>query len=207
MTYSQFHSIQHAIALIPRCIFCREYMVVENEYRDSGWDSSGLPRRQIKFTNRDTSWTDEYILSFHSPGVERNISYHRSEIFQPLGSIDTTLSFPRSSVLPDKGHQYLAVGVRCASCSDYQYTIQVVIDLEQLLICRINLNSETLVFRKEVERYVVRNIYTLEQTEYSYDRFGGVDDGVKQQIFPLLPLDRDNPHKILERVRSLLIWT
>jgi len=99
----------------------------------------------------------------------------------------------------------------CTSCNNYSLMIQMVIALEYMMIAKIVLNSESMSFMEKGGLSEIRNIYTLNKTEYNF--FGGEPiegephDFVRSQTLPLISLDRDNPLHTLQRIKNLLIFT
>lgn len=109
------------------------------------------------------------------------------------------------SVSPS-GKQLFGVYCSCNQCGRYTYTLQIHIDMGLSKIVGIFLNSETLCFEEESNLYEIRNVYSSEKTEYKVFDNDAVSE-TKTLNLPLIPLDRSDPNKTLERVKTLVLFS
>jgi hypothetical protein len=113
---------------------------------------------------------------------------------------------------------FFGIGVHCDLCSKYAFSIRVQADRTKNKVVNICLNSETLSIEKGEDLYEIKNIYSLERTEYDKFTKVDIDDGTVKMsgyqgrrngtiTFPLIPLDLKNPEKTLERIKGLIVFS
>lgn len=215
-----FASIQDALNYTPYCLLCRHSMgrldnlvpgaisSLQIDYDNRGY---GDYHSVITYTLIENGYKDHFTINVVNNEITRQteIEIEDQIVGAGLGSQTFKPSVPSSPVA--SGYQYLSLGVACKSCHKYDYTVQLILCVKPLAIARIILNSERLVFQEGEwsERRELRNVYTTKKTVYSYfpePKLGFIRNELKQD-FPLLPINREDPNKTLERVKNLLIFT
>jgi hypothetical protein len=212
----QFPTLLQAVEYIRGCPLCQERLAFKEDvdvyhHRYPVTHTWEIETTLI-FTDSNPSYSDKIKICLQTDKVERE-----TETYKETVSSNITSSIPGGyysyTYPPSMGYKYLSLGMECPHCRNYNFMIQIVVDLEPRKIARILLNSELLIFRDKDNAYEVRNIYTTSQTEYTCypearPRSGKVLTSMssKQQTLPLIPLDRDKPHHFLQRVRKLLLW-
>jgi hypothetical protein len=211
----QFPTLLQAVEYIRGCPLCQERLVFKKDvdvyhHRYPVTHSWEIETTLI-FTDSNLSYSDKIKICLQTDKVERE-----TETYKETVSSSITSSIPggyySSTYPPSMGFKYLSLGMECPHCRNYNFMIQIVVDLEPRQIARILLNSESLTFKEKDATYEIRNVYTTSQTEYKrYSRTTNADFATSaifgQQTLPLISLDRNNPHHFLQRVRKLLLWT
>ena len=228
----QFPSLLQAIDYAKRCPLCKKSIHFEsdiqvnrqkglnqytglNKYINTAIDWEQDPRNwttktTLTFTDvGGTSYTDIISICLETHEVKRKLSYHQDLGYGTNGLLTSySVCSPSPTV---KGDKYLGLGMVCTSCNNYNFMIQIVIALEFMAVSKVLLNSESMSFFEKGGMSEIRNIYTLDKTEYNF--FSGEPikgdpyDFVRSQTLPLIPLDKENPLHTLQRVKNLLIFT
>lgn len=187
----QFSSIREALQYQKICPICEEYMAIDllgavMKDKDIVW---ALSPNELHI-NQDT---DEVKI------VDKPITYPKI-IYQQL--LNTVVS----------GLEFVRLGMVCEDCYQYEYVIQIVVDMTNKKIANIYLNSETITIEDDAQTiHEITNSYAFEETEYgSFHRSKGrsamypkADKCVK---LPLIPLDIHNPLKTVDRIKSLIVY-
>lgn len=119
---------------------------------------------------------------------------------------------------------FVRLGIDCNDCCQYYYVIRLHINLDNLTVAEVTLDSETISLEQESKVHEIKNSYVKETTEYSLinrssktgDRMGSdgmyqfreITDHVDKLItLPLVPLDLSNPFDTLGRITNLIIFS
>lgn len=96
------------------------------------------------------------------------------------------------------------ITISCKNCEQFLYCIQIQIDLTNLKITNIFLESEFVSIIENSTVYEIENIYDKQETHYSaiYS-----DNNDKFLSMPLIDLNLDNPHETLSRIKKLLVFS
>lgn len=214
-----FYSVQQALDYFPRCLVCgynisgldfiqsAAAISTEVDYTFKGRES----RPKLIYKLLENGYEEVYEIDVHTSRVDRRVTIRNEECVAGSFAGTTRYGYTGSSTPPTSGLKYLYLGVSCQSCKKYDYALQLIVDLDPLAMKRILLNSERVIFQENElgERREIRNVYTTRRTEYSYFRKpepGTIVEELKQEL-PLLPFNRVDPNKTLERVKNLLIFT
>lgn len=121
------------------------------------------------------------------------------------------------NVNPQYVLDFFGISITCDDCSKYGYTLKICADRTNNKVTSIHLNSESLSIEKDKELYEIKNIYSLNRTEYI--KFTKVEEHTEvlsmsgwlskrdgTVSLPLIPLDLDNPEKTVERIKGLVIF-
>src|SRR5580692_7654061 len=130
----QFSTVREALLLHPKCPFCRDYLTVKDS------ESSMLSYSTRKIT-------------FPSIGDRVTVDCDTNEV--------TVTKEKRRTYI---GFLYEGVSPVCHSCKKFSYTIQIIIDLKNVKLEAINLNSEKIVVYDSKGTHEVRNVYGLSQS-------------------------------------------
>ncbi len=215
-----FASIQDALNYTPYCLLCRHSITsldslvpgaissLQVEYDNYGY---GGYHPVITYTLVENGYKDTFNINIGNNAITRQTDIETQEYVVNAFSGTQSFTHPTPALPPISGDQYLYLGVACKSCNKYDYTLQLIICLKPLAMKRIVFNSEKVVFQEGEwsERRELRNVYTTKRTTYSYfpePKIGLITSELKQDL-PLLPLNREDPSKTLERVKNLLIFT
>ncbi|HEY5267592.1 MAG TPA: hypothetical protein VII94_00455 [Candidatus Saccharimonadales bacterium] len=227
-----FINLSHAINYRSECPFCHNPMKIEpgcieweikkspSSHYTVGTDSfyynsySVKERTFIKFSYGESSIIVDYetgeVLSVretHSMTDIYNSNYYGSY---------TGKSYGYGQGLSD--YNLFAINIHCSNCQAYRYVVQVHISLIEKQIVNIYLNSESLSFKDEKGTYFIRNVYSSEKTEYSFNSNEHSDTGLKEieaylgyhskiLELPLIPINFEEPNKTLGRVKNLVLFS
>jgi len=89
-------------------------------------------------------------------------------------------------------------------CNCYEYSLQLHIDLKEHHLSKIILNSETVTIEDGEDVHEIRNIYTMDKTEYTRISKNKSFDTLK---IPLVSENLFNPQETLIRLKKLLIFS
>lgn len=184
-----FKSIAEALSYQKICPICEEYMTI---------DLLGALGR------------DDNIVWALSPN-ELCINVDTSEV----KIIERAVTYPKvnwpHTTKPHvaSGLEFVRLGMVCEDCYQYEYVIQIVVDLDKKKIINMYLNSETITIEDDTQTiHEIANSYAFEETEYgSFPRSKGrgaiypkCDKCIK---LPLIPLDIHDPLKAVARIKAL----
>jgi hypothetical protein len=97
-----------------------------------------------------------------------------------------------------------ALTMNCNSCSQYHFTLQVHSNLTERRLIGTFLNSESVSVEENDMVHEVRNVYSMEKTEYTcFPK----DGSSKRSSIPLVPLNLSDPKETISRIRKLLIFS
>lgn len=207
----QFDSLIEAIQYIKHCPLCKERLIVKRD-TVTRHTLSAIHTWEVEtiftFTESNADYSDKIKICMENQTVERDITQFRETKYGIQGVVSFHANYPLTC-----GDKYLGLGMECPNCRNYNFMIQIVVSLKPLRMTKICLNSESLTFDGKEKTYEIRNIYTTGQTEYvCYAGTGsGGEEGTVfvqgRQTFPLISFDRNDPHRFLQRVKNLLIFT
>lgn len=221
-----FYTLAAAAHYIPTCLLCKNGMSFRDIDAEVSYNydftSGDHYKTSLTFTDSNLAYTDKITICMETEGVSRQTTQNDYKAFS-VGYTGVSSSLYSSakvfsgsslcSSAPERGDKYLGLGLECRKCHDYTYMIRIVVDLANLRMKRITLNSESVSIRSDEGLFLIRNAYTIEKTEYMFSQHPAPAGSShtftidKQQVLPLIPLDRDDPKKTLKRIRNLLIFT
>jgi hypothetical protein len=176
-----FSSLKEAISYKKECPFCNSL---------------------LQFDNRDFS-------NIYKP-------YDRNLLFNLLGDdllvidldtekLDLLLSKNKQDSVNYKynGLHYQRLILECQMCFAFGYTLQIQIDMSNLKLFNILLNTESLSYEDEKGiLYEIKNIYPSSSTSFCY-----YDEKVKHQRIPLINLDLKNPLETINKIKKLILFS
>lgn len=153
--------------------------------------------------------SDNIVLDIKSEKII-SMSITQSDEYQPIYSIGSPnpvyIAKPPSQINYDIRDGILMQGHRidCNSCYQYAYTLQLRLDLKNLIVETVILNSEFVSIEKGENVYEIRNVYTMNKTEYSH-----IENKKRHETLqlPLISNDMSNPNEVLGRIQKLLIFS
>lgn len=99
----------------------------------------------------------------------------------------------------------------CESCSKYSFSIGISIDITNMKVVSLFLNSETFSIEEGSRLSEIRNVYTTEKTEYTtftnYESEDAKPHDKQTTVLPLIPMDLENPDKTLNRIKTLVLFS
>lgn len=209
-----FYTLAAAAHYIPTCLLCKNGMSFRDIDAEVSYNydftSGDHCKTSLTFTDSNLAYTDKITICMETEEVSRRTTQNDYKAFS-VGYTGVSSSLYASA--PESGYKYLGLGLECRKCHDYTYMIRIVVDLANLRMKRITLNSESVSIRSDEGLFLIRNAYTIEKTEYMFSQHPAPAGSShtftidKQQVLPLIPLDRDDPKKTLKRIRNLLIFT
>lgn len=212
-----FHNLQHAFDFRPHCPLCHERVLIEG-------------RSKIETVFHDKTYTVGKYVHHHSTRITWRTQDGEEIVFDPNDSaiemvyhysnditVDGSIGYASARFNPSHshiydGHLYEKMLFKCEHCGDYEYMIQIIIDVGRKWIDEIVLNHEKLQLKDNNNQiHRVKNIYTFDQTEYTtfYPgdwKFDKVKD-YKQTTLPLIPVNFDDPKKTIERIKTLVLFS
>lgn len=99
------------------------------------------------------------------------------------------------------GLSYHKLNIAC-NCGMFEFFLKITVDLTNLLLKSISLNSERISVEHENMLYEIHNNYSINSTNYTYY----INDEAKKQNLPLVILDLDNPLRSLNKLKKLLTF-
>jgi len=153
--------------------------------------------------------TDEIIFDINSGkiismSISQSASYHP---IYPIGS-PGPVQVIRSPIKTDydirdgilvQGHR-----IDCKQCMQYAYTLQLRFDLTDLVVESAILNSEFVSIEDGENVHEIRNVYTMNKTEYSHINRKKRHNTLQ---LPLVSDDLSNPQEVLNRIKKLIIFS
>lgn len=211
----EFKTFDQALSYQPICPLCLHRNQIDR--REACVKSNhdyGAPRSVIYWANSDNELS---IDMGTSAVISLRLTQHRN--IAPIYSIGGTApvtyipSHSRSGMTAS-GHLMERMIVGCENCYQYDYVVQVIVKVdEKPPSVRLLLNSESLTLDEKGTTHEIRNIYSFGKTEYNrfinkpsdqHSLHGYEGDTVS---LPLIPLDLENPHKTLERIKTLVLFS
>jgi hypothetical protein len=199
----QFNSLKEATQYIPNCLLCRGHIDFSEVDVLRMWNERCGFQTTLIFKSNDLYRSHENTISIdlETEEVSRETKY--------IDNYSSSLPYFSSGKahVPDTGDMYLGLQMRCKYCLNYNYVIQIIVNLDTLRIKNRILNSECVLIKEFDKTYSVKNIYTTNKTEYKLYGRPASFEADKTQELPLIPLDREHPQKTLKRIQNLLIFT
>jgi len=94
--------------------------------------------------------------------------------------------------------------VDCKNCMQYAYTLQLRFDIYEMIVECAILNSEFISVEEGEDVYEIRNVYTMNKTEYSHINRKKRHDTLQ---LPLVSESMAKPEDVLNRIKKLLIFS
>lgn len=106
--------------------------------------------------------------------------------------------------IPTSGVFIQGFNIDCMICCQFSYTLQMIVDMNEVKLAGVYLNSESVTMETEGIVHEVRNVYSTHKTEYtSFNKSGGH----KSVSLPIMPLDLQAPQETISRIRKLIIFS
>ncbi len=185
-----FSNILEALFYRSYCPFCNNPLASNNIVSTPLYTS-----KEVTYLMSDGNRLTVDCLSNRVEIIFYQKSFYESDFYQP----------PRVPAPPNyDGIMYESIEIGCYSCQNFYYVVRLKIDLSNMLLSEVSLNSETVIIRKGGEEsHFIKNVYSFDQTEYSYMTYKR-----QQQIkLPLIPLNLDNVQETLDRIKKLLVFS
>lgn len=151
------------------------------------------------------SRNNDDILVINPETEEVEIRYSKRSNFQTTygGSIS---SYAGQTYTPTtySGMFMHGLTINCSSCCQFSYTLQLHIDLNEGKLIGTYLNSETVSVEEGSNVHEIKNVYSMDKTEYTCFTANGSE---KTSSIPLIPLNIDDPKETVTRIRKLLIFS
>ena len=203
-----FCNILDALDYHKNCCVCQNPMrnffihgePCELEYRNDYMRHSQIIKVNLSAsTDSDTDDILTICPTTNSVNLESNLRYKNRDYGFDYSKLYTGSTFAyKPPVNNYSGTLYEGLDISCFHCNSFNYTIQLIIDLEkEHRIQQLFLNSEEVVWSDENNQtYVIRNAYTIGKTEYKYK-------GQKIISVPLIPLNFSDPGETVKRLKVL----
>lgn len=207
----EFRTIQDALDYRVECPICNSRLCIDKNEVDMRLDTD-YKRPTLTWSSPDS----KLCIDLETNAV---LSYTLTRSMSPVYGIGSNapLSYiagqNRINITSD-GHLMERIVVGCEDCHQYYYVLQVVVQTKPARLEALFLNSEFLAIDERGTTHEIRNVYSFEKTEYN--RFiNRADDthttshyiGDNTVSLPLIPLDLENPHKTLERIKTLVLFS
>jgi hypothetical protein len=96
------------------------------------------------------------------------------------------------------------LSLECEDCASFSYTLQLHINLHDLYLSRILLNSESICIEDNDKLHEIRNIYSIGKTEYNY--YLGPSK-FKEVSLPVIKINYDNLKDTVDRINKLMVFS
>jgi len=211
-----FESLIEAYPYYDKCPICKSALIYSAVDKDC-WVNDyiysldhctfNLPRPlRVTLNNGDS---DNIVFDIKSEKII-SMSITQSARYQPVYSIGSPgpayiIKAPnntnydiRDGILM-QGHR-----IDCNSCYQYAYTLQLRFDLKNMIVETAILNSEFVSIEEGDNVYEIRNVYTMNKTEYSH-----ISNKKRHETLqlPLVSNNMSNPIEVLGRIKKLLIFS
>jgi hypothetical protein len=98
--------------------------------------------------------------------------------------------------------------IDCMYCYRYSYTLTLKININERRIDEAILNSELITLEYDKNNvYEIRNVYTIDKTEYTPINNTKKNTGFKTISLPLISNDVADPYDMLNRIKKLLVFS
>jgi hypothetical protein len=198
----QFHSFKSALEYQERCPLCQGFTHINDRdlAADIGYDYRGEGQRVTFYVNRRED--DTITINPATDEVELILANRMPDKIYDATTHSITTAQPSLPIY--NGKLLHALTIDCKNCCQYSYTLQLHFDLAEERLTGIFLNSETLSIENDAIVHEIKNVYSAEETRYTYFLKDGVE---KSSILPLVPLNLTNPNETVSRIRKLLVFS
>lgn len=197
----KFSSFQSAITYHPSCPVCFGRLQLSNQIEN-------IFEYGINPVNKITFRFGEDILTIDTKTESITVKITQTQSYQPVYSMGCSVPYFHPGIvntyIPTSGIFIQGLNMDCVTCCQFAYTIQMIIDMNEVRLAGLYLNSETITIESEGIVHEIRNAYSLDKTEYtSFSK----DGGRKTTSIPLIPLDLCNPKDTVDRIRKLILFS
>lgn len=197
----KFYSFLQALSFHSKCPICSKPLQINDRDLVSRAEYPiGHPYQTFSFYI-GSGTDDTMILNPYTEEIEVQHSRHMNPAYYGTGTGAITHS---SNYSIYNGLHYQALTISCNSCCQYHYTLQIQADLTERRLIGTYLNSETISVKEGNMVHEVKNVYSMEKTEYAYFP---KDGSSKRSSIPLVPLNLSDPKETIARIRKLLIFS
>jgi hypothetical protein len=198
----KFESFQDALAYQTKCPICQTGLKIDNlETKVTVERDRTIVTWESPSTKLCVDISSNIILNMH---VTRSMSY------SPTYSIGTrhVTYVPSHSQQgqTSSGHLMERLIIGCRKCCQYEYVVRVIVEPPKLDKMVLLLNSESITLDDKDITHEIRNIYSFGQTEYTRYANAIAPDSKSIRI-PLIPMELQNPLKMLERIKTLVLFS
>lgn len=196
------------------CPMCQAKMIIN--------ENTASIETKWEWSETEKQTTINWLATQHNTDIELSIqlesnsilSYKFTNNITPIYSMGATMqyyypsnSYPNNSAFING--IYVRLNFDCERCAQYQYLLQIFVNLSNKTI-HTKLNSETLYIGDNNKLHKINNLYAQAITNYSFyspsiKDYKDLDKDFYQ--LPLVPFDVQNPHKTLERIKSLILYS
>lgn len=197
----QFSTFLQAIKYQSHCVLCKGLMSISNrdqalDYKHRFWGEKELVSFYLAANTDD-------IITIDPDTEEIELFISNSDIKGVTGLYTPRFSSKKNYTIKD-GTFIHGLEIACRSCCQFSYTLQIWINLNLKKLGAIFLNSESLTLEDNKTVHEIKNLYSIDRTEYTYFP----NDGKSKKItFPLISLNLLNPRETLSRLKKLLIFS
>lgn len=128
------------------------------------------------------------------------------EFGDPEQTEDTLISTFSNLKPPWRGSVMIGLTIKCNKCLQYSITFNVRCRSGQdgNKIENVLVNSEEVSIEIDDVLYEIRNVYSLNETEFS--SFVGKEDRVRS-VFPLIAENMNDPYNLLTKIQKLIVFS
>jgi hypothetical protein len=208
----QFTNIKEAITYHKKCYVCDSELQPtfhDNKIEYFYTDDQMHECMEINLSNNIDSDTDDILsIDMENNSVKLNIKkrydilYYNDPSYRLYSRKYSATAYSYGGIL------YESILVNCIKCRNFSYVVRMIIDVEKYnRITDIMLNSEYITLIDHDNFSQIVNVYTTEETKYrnAYkSKYFDADDFI---VLPLIPLNLENPHETLSKIKKLLPFT
>jgi hypothetical protein len=202
----EFRTIQDALDYQKKCPICYSHLNIDQREVDMRWDTD-YRRTTLTWSSHES----KLVIDLETNAV---LSFSMTRSMSPIYGIGYSGPISYLPATTGMGHIMERLIVGCDKCCQYDYVIQVIVDAKEGRIVGLLLNSECLTIDEKSTTHEIRNVYSFDKTEYlkhdnSHDSTHTIKNYVGTAVLslPLIPLDLENPHKTLERIKTLVLFS
>lgn len=196
----KFFSFLEGLHYHSKCPLCNKGMEINDRDLVSRVEyPTGHPYQKFGFHIGKSS-DDTMYINAHTEEIDIEYSKKSDALFAPGSKFGQIYNSSPSY----NGSCYHALTINCNICCRYHYTLKLHSNLTERRLIGTYLNSELLSVEESNTIHKVKNVYSVNKTEYAcFPK----DGSSKRQSIPLIPLNLSSPIETISRIRKLLIFS
>lgn len=198
----EFCNLQSAIDYHSNCPICGALLEIDKGKYSRQIESFPSNNEKITFYLGDDQLT--VGLTSNQIEIKLNQMFNYQDIYCAGDSTSFKLSGISYGIIPTSGSYIHDIIISCIKCCQFSYVVKLLVDIDSLKLSGIYLELESITIENDDIVHEVRNIFTLNKTEYiSFSKNGGT----KITNLPLVQLDFLNPQDTINRIRKLILFS
>ena len=210
----EFKNLTEAVTYHRKCYVCKSHLQSEPLLTTTLYYSGNIYKWNLS-ENVDSETDDWIIVNANTNQIDsfsQNRRYNDEVLCDSISDrvVERFRKYAKNISKSYNGLIYESIILECHKCHQFNYTVQVVIDMTAKMLKGIFLNSEFISYQdNHGHLHEIKNIYAIDKTEYDYHVTPTEEyDGSKKRMsVPIIPLDLENPADTVARIRKLMIFS